>query len=129
MTALRWCLALVCAVLSAGPGAAPGVPGAGDPAPPGPCVESWPEVRPNARRYDHYVHLRNRCGDPARCTVASDSNPAPTHVVVDPWKTLEVLVARAAPEPSLVPRVTCRYRPKAHPERSRSDALAEPLLR
>jgi hypothetical protein len=116
VTTPRWFTAVLCALLPGEVAAASGRPTAGDPGAPEPCIESWGEVRPRAGRYDHFVLLSSRCSEPARCAVSSDSNPAPRHVVVDPWHTLEVLVARGSPAPRFVPGVTCRYRPNAHPE-------------
>lgn len=116
MTASWWFIALFGAALPVGADAPSDTPAAGYPDPPVSCVESWPEVRARAGRYDHFVHLSSRCSTPARCTVASDSNPAARHVVVEPWHSLVVLVARGVAESRLVPSVLCRYQPKARPE-------------
>lgn len=116
MTVSWWFGALLCAALPVGGVAASDSPVAGYPAPPVSCVESWPEVRARAGRYDHFVHLSSRCSTPARCTVASDSNPAARHVIVEPGHSLVVLVARGVAESRFVPSVLCRYQPQARPE-------------
>jgi hypothetical protein len=91
-----------------------------DPANPPACIQSWPEVQQHSKAYDHFVHLTSRCATPARCEVSSDSNPAPVRVVVEPNHERRVLIARGSPAATFVPRVACRFRPAAHPERRKA---------
>jgi hypothetical protein len=90
---------------------------AADPANPVECIQFWPEVEKHSHAYDHFVHLTSRCATPARCEVSGDSNPAPVQVVVVPNHERRVLIARASPAATFVPRVLCRFKPIAHPER------------
>jgi hypothetical protein len=74
------------------------------------CVAFWPEIRYRNYGYDHVVHLANRCGVRAFCSVATDVNPTAVQVRVPPRQQTEVLTFRGAAARQFVPLVECRYR-------------------
>lgn len=73
------------------------------------CVEMQPEARYRNNGYDHLVHLRSRCDRRTTCTVATDVNPTPVDVTVDPHQTLAVLTFRGSPAREFTPDVSCRF--------------------
>ena len=71
------------------------------------CVEVSSHALYRGLGYDHVVHLANRCGKPATCSVSTDVNPEPIVVKVAEAQEVDVLTFRGSPARVFVARVTC----------------------
>ena len=71
------------------------------------CVTVRHEARWGAGAYNHVVIVENGCERPVRCDVATDVNPHPTQVRVDPGGRSEVVTFLGSPAREFTPRVRC----------------------
>ncbi|MBZ0119525.1 MAG: hypothetical protein K8H88_21220 [Sandaracinaceae bacterium] len=71
------------------------------------CVEVEAIVRYGAGAYDHWVRVQNNCDRRARCRVATNVNPDPQTILLEPGATREVITFRGSPARELTPNVTC----------------------
>lgn len=71
------------------------------------CVRYWAEARYRNYGYDHIVHLGNGCAKVAICDVATNVNPTPIRVRLQPDELREVLTFRGSPAQEFVPHVSC----------------------
>ena len=71
------------------------------------CVDVSSRAVYRALGYDHIVHLANRCGKAATCSVSTDVNPDPIVVKVAESEEVDVLTFRGSPARVFVAHVTC----------------------
>ncbi len=71
------------------------------------CVTVTHSARWGAAGYDHRVRVANGCEHPVRCTVATNVNPDPSTIRVEPGQSEEVLTWRDSPAREFTPRVSC----------------------
>jgi hypothetical protein len=71
------------------------------------CIDVRAIVRWRAGGYDHWVRVENGCEQRATCQVATDVNPEPQTVEIEPGAHTEVLTWRGSPARTFQPRVSC----------------------
>jgi hypothetical protein len=71
------------------------------------CISAWGEAQSRYPGYDHVVYVRNDCEKRAHCSVATNVDPDPHNLVVDPGTTGSLLVRRGSPSREFTPQVTC----------------------
>jgi hypothetical protein len=71
------------------------------------CLRVWGEARLGAYGYAHVVHLDSACPADAKCSVATEVDPAPVEVKVPSRTSVEVVTRLESPSREVKPVVTC----------------------
>jgi len=87
--------------------ALPSAPNAGAEPPVPTCIRAWGEARLGAYGYAHVVHLDSACPADAKCSVATEVDPAPVEVKVPSRTSVEVVTRLESPSREVKPVVTC----------------------
>jgi hypothetical protein len=76
--------------------------------PPAPVCVTWSaEARYRPYGYDHLVHLKNGCDQPAVCRVTTNVNPTPAEARVLPKQTATVVTFQGSPAREFAANVAC----------------------
>ena len=87
--------------------AAPSEADAGAEPPVSSCLRVSGEARLGAVGYAHIVHLDSACPAEAKCSVATEVDPAPVEVKVPSRTSVEVVIRIGSPSREVRPVVTC----------------------